>query len=276
VPVGASPLQEPLPNSHDQAKPFLDNHPKQGVPEGKYRSFNPKLNSRINEPHPFPEYLKKFSKNGRLPRFYYELLQVEPDDQIQSKIFNQEGFRAVRRIGVMGFENKIPDRIRDENVGNLLANQFTLELQAVRKDPVIDPRGMMEDVRMKMVREPKTGKAPAPAPESPNQDNPTHDLTFARDKVDAVMIGAVTRFTNKYRNRRGEVSESLSAGVEFGAYLISTETGETLWGARFMGSQSPSINNLFNGRYSWLEKQELSRKAIKQIVKDFNQISQNP
>ena len=89
------------------------------------------------------------------------------------------------------------------------------------------------------------------------------------------MIGAVTRFTNKYKDRHGKIRESASARVEFGAYLISTQTGQAVWGARFVGSQKPSWANLLNGKYFWMNKKELSKYAVKTILKDFD-LTPNP
>jgi hypothetical protein len=57
--------------------------------------------------------------------------------------------------------------------------------------------------------------------------------------------------------------------VEFGVYLISTRTGEAIWGAQFTGSQTVSIGNIFSAKNRWMDKQDFSRYAIKKVLKDF-------
>ena len=81
-------------------------HPLQKVAPEEYNRLNPNLTGEINEPHPIPEYLNKFPKQGRFPIYYYQLLQIDPEDQVQSKVFDPQAFKRTRRIGVIYFENK--------------------------------------------------------------------------------------------------------------------------------------------------------------------------
>ncbi len=268
------PVNDAFPRSTDAPKPYIHEHPDQNVPEGIYRSQNPHLTDSINEPHPVPEALNKLCGHTKFPKHYFQLLQQKPVDQIQSKIFDIAAFKAVRQIGVMGFENKVPDRFRDEKIGKLVANQFFQELESVRKYPVLDPASMeKEDVQMQIVATPKV---PLISKSSKGKGSSyslgENDRNLAKE-IDAYMFGAVTRFSNKYINRHGELTESLGSSVEFGAFLIILDRPakkcKYIWGARYTGSQTPSIKNIFGGRYRWLEKEELSRKAIKKIVKDF-------
>ncbi len=84
-----------------------------------------------------------------------------------------------------------------------------------------------------------------------------------------MIIGAVTRYMDTHIDRRGKLKKNISSGVEFGAYLISTKTGEVIWGARYVGSQSSSLMNIARGQGTWLSKQELSRSIMKIVLKDF-------
>jgi len=97
-----------------------------------------------------------------------------------------------------------------------------------------------------------------------------YDLPYSNEKIDAVIIGAVTRYDDTYIDRLGKRQESLSGAVEFGAYLISTQTGDVLWGARFVGSQSASLKNLFNGKRHWLSREELAQFAIEHVLRAFH------
>ena len=104
---------------------------------------------------------------------------------------------------------------------------------------------------------------------------PGYDLPYSKDKFDAVLIGTVTRYTNWRKNRAGEPDRSEGAAVEFSVYLISTQTGEAIWGARFVGSQSASLANLFSAQNRWLDKQDYSREAIKKVLKDFRNMAES-
>lgn len=271
--AGAFPVGDAFQDSQDVPKPFMFNDPNVRASTGQYPSLNPNLTDEINEPHPFPEYLNKFRTNGGMPRYYRELLEVAPVDQIQSKIFDASAFQSVRRIGVVIFENKVRQPIRDENIGSQIANQFSQELLAVKKYSVLPPSQMEGDVHMRIVRSPVTAtKGQLDA--SPAKTESQYEFPYSSDKLDAVIIGAVTQYTDHYKNRQGESAKSLTAGVEFGAYLISTKTGEAIWGARFVGTQHPSLANLIKGRFQALNKQELSRWAVKQIVRDLYKLPQ--
>ncbi|MFQ5444086.1 MAG: hypothetical protein ACE5EK_05660, partial [Nitrospinales bacterium] len=91
------------------------------------------------------------------------------------------------------------------------------------------------------------------------------------NRVDAVLIGAVTKYMDHYIDRHGKRQKSISSGVEFAAFLVSTETGNVIWGARYVGSQRPNILNLFNKETMWLDKEELSRAAMKNVLRAFHE-----
>ncbi len=265
----------PLPQQNPD--PSLNAHPLNKIAPNEYRSHNPNLTDAINEPHPIPEYLNKFPKEGRFPKYYYQLLQTDPKDQVQSKVFDPQAFKQAKRIGVVFFENKTSGLGADENAGHLVANQVSTELETVKKLSVIPPTRMLEEFQLKIVttpdQAPDSGESPAPV--GPPASEPGYDLPYSKDKFDAVLIGTVTRYTNVYKNRAGRPDTSDGAAVEFSVYLISTQTGEAIWGARFVGSQSASLANVFSAQNRWLDKQNYSREAIKKVLKDFRNMAES-
>ncbi len=264
-----------FPMHQEEPNPSLNAHPLHKVAPGEYETRNPNLTDEINEPHPIPEYLNKFPREGRFPIYYRQLLEVDPDDQVQSKVFDSEAFKQARRIGVVFFENKTRGLGADENAGHLVANQFSTELETVKELSIVSPTRMLEEFQLKMVttpdRAPESGATPAPSVHK----EPGYDMPYSKEKFDAVLIGAVTQYTNLHRNRAGLSDTSEGAGVEFSVYLISTRTGEAIWGARFVGSQSASLANVFSAKYQWLDKQGFSRYAIKKVLKDFHDMAES-
>ena len=125
--AGAINTDDAFPLHQENPNPSLNAHPLHKIAPGEYETRNPNLTDEINEPHPIPEYLKKFPKEGRFPKYYYQLLQVDPEDQVQSKVFDPAAFKQARRIGVVFFENKTRGLGADKNAGHLVANQFSTE-----------------------------------------------------------------------------------------------------------------------------------------------------
>jgi len=82
------------------------------------------------------------------------------------------------------------------------------------------------------------------------------------------MIGAVSKYMNSYQNRNGKIEKSLSGKVEFGSFLVSTRTGDVLWGARFIGAQP---TGLLSSGTKWLSKKQLSKRAMKEVLKSFRE-----
>jgi len=249
----------------------LGHQPMHNVQPPTSNSLNPNLTPFINEAHPFPDYIKKFPGQEQLPKHYLELIRTLPVDKVQSKIFNIKDFKNARRIGVAGFENKTEAPFKDENAGYIVANQISLELQSVGRYKVIPPRKAREDARIKIIKTPASpnGQKGSSDP-SGESDRSVASLPYSKEKVDAVLIGAVTRFTDSYVDRRGEIKKSISSGVEFGAFLINAKTGAVIWGARYVGSQSPGIRSFLQGKTHWLSKEELSRSAMKKVLKAFH------
>ena len=266
-------------------RPLYDSHtynPTNQSHEPMLKELNPVLNPKLNLDHPYPEYLEKFMKGKRYPDYYRQLLEVEPEDQVQSKVFNPEAFRGVRRIGVIHFENKTKGMDKDEEAGNLVAEQVSSELESAGRYAVIHPKKMVEEYQMKMMTTPESrrqsgatssGSAPQPrvAGNLGTQNSTVYDLPYSADKIDAVMIGAVTRYGNTFYDQDNKPSRSPGVALEFGAYLISTQTGEAIWGARFVGSQKPSIRNIQFGKFRWLNKREFTQMVVGKVLKEFSE-----
>jgi hypothetical protein len=248
----------------------LGHQPMHNVQPSTSNSLNPNLTPFINEAHPFPDYINKFPGQEQLPKHYLELIRTLPVDKVQSKIFNIKDFKNARRIGVAGFENKTEAPFKDANAGYIVANQISLELQSYGRYQVIPPRKAKEDARIKIIKTPTSPKGPKSSGSEGMNDRSVASLPHSKEKVDAVMIGAVTRFTDSYVNRRGEIKKSISSGVEFGAFLVNAKTGEVIWGARYVGSQTPGIRSFLQGKTHWLSKEELSRSAMKKVLKAFH------
>jgi hypothetical protein len=276
-PAWAINTDDAFPQHQQNPNPSVNAHPLHKIAPDEYRSNNPNLTGEINEPHPIPEYLNKFPKQGRFPKYYYQLLQVDPDDQVQSKVFDRRAFKQAKRIGVVFFENKTSGLGKDKNAGNLVANQVSTELETVEKLSVVSPARMLEEFQLQMVttpdQAPDSEKTPAPSVQPGSK--PGYDLPYSKDKFDAVLIGSVSRYTNVHRNRAGKPDTSRGAAVEFSVYLISTRTGEAIWGARFVGSQSASLANVLSAQRLWLDKQSYSREAIKKVLKDFRNMAES-
>ncbi len=253
------------------------------APGPALREINPTLTPNLNEEHAYPEYLKKFMEGEDYPKYYRQLLEVEPVDQIQSLVFDPKAFRKVRRIGVVHFENKTRGVERDPSAGNVLAEELSTELDSVGRYAVIRPKQMVEEYRLKIMTRPdKTVSQDQPvergpglsarAPAEVSSETSVYDLPYPADKIDAVMIGAVTRFSNTYYDQYGEPARSPAVAMEFAAYLISTRTGKAIWGARFVGSQKPSLSNVRFGKLRWLNKREYTRYVIQKVLKDFSDV----
>ena len=277
-PAWAINTDDAFPQYQQNPNPSLNAHPLQKIAPEEYRSNNPNLTNEINEPHPIPEYLSKFPKQGQFPKYYHQLLQIDPDDNVQSKVFDRRAFKQAKRIGVVFFENKTSGLGADENAGHLIANQVSTELETVKKLAVVSPIRMLEEFQLKMVatpdQAPDSGTSPAPSSKQ-SISKPGYDLPYSKDKFDAVLIGSVSRYTNFHKNRAGQPDTSEGAAVEFSVYLISTQTGEAIWGARFVGSQSASLSNVFSAQRLWLDKQNYSREAIKKVLKDFRDMAES-
>jgi hypothetical protein len=240
--------------------------PRNEVPPVFHPSLHPGLNDKINEDHPIPDYIKKISKNQLFPTHYQQLIEIKPVNQVQSKIFDEQAFRSIQRIGVLGFENKTVSPFRDEEAGHVIAKQISRELQSTKGYFIIPPLMTNEDARIRIVAQVPGNKAGQVESSHVESQPVIPVLPNPSNKVDAVMIGAVSKYMNSYQDRNEKIKKSLSSKVEFGSFLVSTRTGDVLWGARFIGSQP---TGLLNSGAKWLSKKQLSNRAMKEILKSF-------
>jgi len=249
-----------------QASPEF--YPRNEVPPLFHQSLHPGSNDEINEEHPIPDYIKKISKNQLFPTHYQQLIEIKPVNQIQSKIFNKQAFHSVQKIGVLDFENKTVSPFNDEEAGHVVAKQISRELQSMKDYFIIPPLMTNEDARIRIVAQ-VPGNMAGQVESSHAESQPAIPvLQNPNDKVDAVMIGAVSKYMNSYQGRNGKIEKSLSSKVEFGSFLVSTRTGDVLWGARFIGAQP---TGLLSSGTKWLSKKQLSKRAMKEVLKSFRE-----
>ena len=251
-----------------QASPGFQ--PRNEIPPVFHPSLHPGSNNEVNEAHPIPDYIKKISKNQPYSIYYQQLLEIDPVGQVQSKVFNEQAFRSVQRIGVLGFENKTADPFKDEEAGHVVAEQVSKELQSMKDYFIIPPLAANEDARIRIVTQVPSNKTSQIESSHVENQPAIPVLPNSNNKVDAVMIGAVTKYISYYQNRSGKIKKSLSSKVEFGSFLVSTRTGQVLWGSRFIGVQP---TGLISSSSKWLSKTQLSQRAMKEVLKAFRKNS---
>ena len=125
--------------------------PRNEVPPVFHPSLNPGSNDKFNEAHPIPDYIKKISKNQVFPTHYQQLIEIKPVNQIQSKIFDEQAFRSIQKIGVLDFENRTVNPFKDEEAGHVVAKQISRELQSTKDYFIIPPLMTNEDARIRIV-----------------------------------------------------------------------------------------------------------------------------
>jgi hypothetical protein len=131
---------------------------------------------------------------------------------------------------------------------------------------------MNEDAQLRIVTKFSADNQQQAKPPSTEAQSTHSDLSYSSDEMDAVMIGAVTKYIDSYRARSGAIEKSLSGSVEFGAFLVSTHTGDVIWGARFVGSQPTGLSGFFlNSGSKWLSKEQLSQAAMKNVLQAFHE-----
>ncbi len=225
------------------------------------KDLYPNLTNGINEPHPLPTHVNR--------DFYTQLLRVAPVDQVQSKVFNSDRFNRLQRIGVLGFENKTFAPFEDKSAGDVVSRQAYQELKSNKSYSNIIPPQLMEDARLKIVKSP--GSAAGQSLSVSDDKAPL----VAGDRVDAVMVGAVSKYTDRYVDRYGKIQKSIASGLEFTAFLVDPRTREVIWGARFVGRQRPGVQNFGQHGGRWLNKEDFTRSAMKFVLKEFRNLPNN-
>ena len=253
--LSAVPLEDAL--DEGQAQNDLEMHRPWDDGPPMYYDINPHMTDGINEPHPMPGYINR--------EIYNQLLNISPVNQVQSKIFNRKLFDRIQRIGVLGFENKTFALFKDKTAGEVVSQQAYHELKANKKYSKVIPPQMMEDARFKIVKTPGNSF-------KQKQFNSFDELKaelVSTDALDAILVGAVTKYSNMYRDRRGSIRKGIASGLEFSVFLVDPRNQEVIWGARFVGSQKLGLQNLSHKSGSWLNKEGFTRLAMKYVLKDF-------
>ena len=258
---GSVPIEDPF----DRNK--AGNHPGvfqkwEGTPPLNH-SLQPNLTNGINETHPVPNDVGRDT--------YIQLLKVLPVDQVQSKVFDHERFNRLQRIGVLEFENKTFAPFQDSSAGDIVSGEAYQELRVNKNYSHIIPPQLMEDAQFKIFKSPDSG----PGQNAVTRKNEVEPLTMG-NKVDAVMIGAVTKYTDKYIDRHGKIQKSIASGLEFTVFLLDSQTREVIWGARFVGRQRPGIQNFNQNEGRWLNKKDFTRSAMKYVLKEFRNREEIP
>ena len=252
----AVPLENALDEGH--AKNHLEMNRPWDDASPVYYGLNPQITGGINEPHPLPAYISR--------KTYNQLLNIEPVDQVQSRMFNRKLFESLQRIGVLGFENKTVAPFEDKDAGEMISRQAYHELKTNKKYSNIIPPQLMEDARIKIVN---TLGDYATSNKGHSNRNEMRAELVSTETVDAVLVGAVSKYSNKYRDRRGNIKKSIASGLEFSAFLVDPKTQEVIWGARFVGGQKPSLRSFSRNNGVWQNKEGLSRAAMKYVLKEF-------
>ena len=260
VPMMSQVSAVPLENALDRGQARNDLGMKRPWDEAPpvYYDINPHMTDGINEPHPLPVYINR--------KTYNQLLNIEPVNQVQSKIFNRKLFDALQRIGVLGFENKTFAPFEDKSAGEVVSQQAYQELKVNKNYSNVIPPQMMEDARFKIVKTPGNNNVKQ---EQSVPDNELKTELVSTDAVDAILVGAVTKYSNMYRDRRGNIQNGVASGLEFSAFLVDPRTQEVIWGARFVGSQKPGLQNFARNKGTWLNKEGFTRSAMKDVLKEF-------
>ena len=87
--------------------------------------------------------------------------------------------------------------------------------------------------------------------------------------VDAVLVGAVTKYSNMYKDRRGNIQKGIASGLDFAVFVVDPRPQVVICGARFVGSQKQGLHNFSRKKGSWLNKEGFTRLAMKYVLKDF-------
>ncbi len=283
------PIGDAFGRGHVEPSPSVNFPARNDNPGPVHRSLKAGVSDEFNQPVPVPDALLHQSGEAAAPWFYNDLLRQAPADQVQSRVYNREAFEKTRSICLIEFDNKTADPGRDERAARVVTHQISSELKSFKRYTVTVDASGAEDAHLKIVS-PKASQPAGSSGEQPSSNDkgdgpaaaPALAGTTCQDgPFDAIMVGAVTRFINTYTDRHGKTREALSPTVEFGVYLVRVQPGfsraalktldpkDVLWGARYVGSQATGLPAIASGQLSWYSKEELSRSAMKNVLKEF-------
>jgi len=216
---------------------------------------------KINEPHPIPQYIQGMSRSDKFPELYIDILNTPPVDYLQSKIFDDGAFRKIKRIRVYNFENKTTEPFQSADAGQEVARIISEELKNISTYTITHPTENNSDLKLHIFA-PQSG-----TDTNDTQQNPSAS-PFAEDaqQADAVLIGAVTKYSDTSINQQGQREPGFASVLEFGAYLVQPKTGKVIWGARYVNKNGGASSGWVRFKTD-LSKEEHSRVAIKTLRK---------
>lgn len=103
------------------------------------------------------------------------------------------------------------------------------------------------------------------------------DLAVSAGKklgVDAVMIGIISRYTERKGSKYGVEAP---ASVAFSVMLLDTETGEILWETYFSETQRALLDNVYDVKKffkrgaKWIKADELAKEGARKTALEFNE-----
>ena len=262
--LGQFPVQDAFEKKQAEIHPGRF-YPDFDAPPILHNSLNPLITDQSDELVPVPDQVKNIPANVNFMESYKQLLSLETRDSVRSQIFDPNEFSQIKKITVEPFQNKTIGPNRDVSAGRIVTSQVYQELRDSRNYTVIDPFPS-EDILLEAIGVTTGPKSIPQVTESSKQKN---DLSeFSGPGKEAIMTGAVTKFVDTYSNRHGNQRKSIASGVAFAAYLVTPE-GKVIWGARFIGSQRQSFSDFIKYKGRWLSKEEFSKTAMKEVLKDF-------
>jgi hypothetical protein len=231
--------------------------------ESKTLAKSANSDSNINEPHPMPQYIERMSSSDKFPALYLDIVNTPPVDYLQSKIFDESAFRKIKKIRVYDFENKTTEPFQSADAGQEVARKISEELKNISTYTIIHPTENKSDLKLQIF-------APQSGTDTNNTQQNTSTSPFAEDaqQADAVLIGAVTKYSDTYINEQGVREPSLTSVLEFGAYLVQPKTGKIIWGARYVNKNGGASSGWARFKND-LSKEEHSRLAIKTLRKSL-------
>lgn len=283
------PIGDAFGRGHVEPSPSINFPSQNDNPGPVHRSLKAGVSDEFNQPVPVPDALLRSNGEAPSPWFYNDLLRQAPADQVQSRVYNREAFEKTRSICLIEFDNKTADPGRDERAARVVTHQISSELKSFKRYTVTVDAAGAEDAHLKIVS-PQAGPSAGASGQEPAREDKGESLaalpalsgSACQDgPFDAIMVGAVTRFINTYTDRHGKTREALSPTVEFGVYLVRVPPGfsrdalktldpkDVLWGARYVGSQATGLPAIARGQLGWYSKEELSRSAMKNVLKEF-------
>jgi len=243
-------------------------YPNFDAPPVLHRSLNPLIADEADELIPIPDKVQHVSGDIDFVAPYRRLLALKPRDFVRSQIFDPSEFNKIKKITVEPFQNKTTGPNQDANAGIIVTSQVYQELRNSRNYTVVDPFPT-EDMLLETVGE-TTGPQPVAKMEADlTGQSPDTAQEVASPGSEAIMTGAVTKFVDTYVDRQGRRQEGIASGIAFAAYLVTPE-GKVIWGARFIGSQRQNFRDFIKYKGQWLNKEEFSRTAMKDVLKDFH------